>query len=182
MNVLVIGADGYIGGALVKTLKLRGHQVEITTQATCDLLDLPTSLPPANVVFICAAKSKIMDCESHPDAWRINVDAPPRIAKMCNGARIVYLSSEAVEVAGHTAYGLQKQFAEEKLQRVSDPIIVRFGRITDAKLEEFCDYLISLMDKRPDIYRWNMPSSKTSSLSQPVSSYLEKDDVHERGA
>jgi len=122
MKAIVIGGDSFIGSRLVDMLAERGHEVIRTSRRMdrdalyLDMLD-HGYLPECDVAFICAAVTKFIDCEYQPDAYRVNVDAPVAIASELETRRslVVYLSSEAVEKALHTAYGMQKALTEAAL-------------------------------------------------------------------
>lgn len=160
MNALVIGAGGMIGGALCKALVDAGHEVYGTTRAELDLLDIPDgyewSAGHADVVYICAAKTRFIDCESDRDAYRINVDAPIEIAKRYS--KVVYLSSEAVERALHTNYGMHKALAEIGIRAVCHPVIARLSKVDKDTLPDVCAFLVGLADAKPGVYHWSRGS------------------------
>ncbi len=111
-RALIIGADGTIGAALARTWQQRGGVAIGTTRrpAQADgeslvFFDLAAAaagdvtLPPCDVVFICAAMTKLDECRQHPElVERINVGAPTAIATQAKkvGAKTVFLSTCAV--------------------------------------------------------------------------------------
>lgn len=110
MRIVVVGADGLIGGGLVARLARRGHDVIGTTRRPekaqagdgC-FLDLAaprlSSLPVGDVAIICAAMAKFSDCRNQPDlARQVNVTARLAIARnfIENGGRVIMLSSSVV--------------------------------------------------------------------------------------
>lgn len=164
MKITVIGAHGKIGRSLVPVLKSRGHDVQAVVRADLDLLNLPQHCPLAmqgNVVYICAAMTRFIDCEANPDAYRVNVDAPAHIARWF--PRTVYLSSEAVERALHTNYGMQKALAEMGVRREAAAVIARLGKVDDWSMSSVCHFLAGLADAPPGIYRWQADATE-----QPV--------------
>ena len=128
MKALVIGGTGFIGSHLVDTLNTAGHKVWFTTRRTWDLAFPGEDLPDSDVVYICAAMSRFIECEDKPMAYRVNVDGPLEVARRTTG-KIIYLSSEAVERALHTNYGMHKALAELALRTQCDPIIVRLSKV-----------------------------------------------------
>lgn len=168
MKALVIGGTSFIGKRLCERLWEKNWQVTGTTRKTCDLLNLPDKLPYADAVWICAAMTRFIDCESDKLAHRVNVDAPPAIVKLLRKAwqealkdasfphfsRIIFLSSEAVYRAPRTLYGEYKWRAETGLRHECDPIIVRLCKVDAATVDDCCDYLIEAAGFPPGIYDW----------------------------
>ena len=152
MKISVIGSHGFIGSWLVGALSQAGHDVLPVNRQMLDFLDLPADCPPAlqaEVAYICAAKTRFIECEDDATAYRINVDAPVHIARW---QRVVYLSSEAVERAIHTAYGMHKALAEASLR---GHVIARLGRVQPETLDAACAFLVGLANARPGVYRWS---------------------------
>lgn len=145
-KAMVIGADGMIGRALVKHLQQEGLSVVGTSRRqkpTADsnsfFLDMSNevdekSLPSADLVFLCAAVSNIVDCEKSPELTsRINVSQTVNIGRhyMRRGASVIFLSSNAVfkgdvpapnereEPNPTTVYGRQKREAEQSLSKIA---------------------------------------------------------------
>ena len=127
-----------------------------TTREMLDLLE-PGDLSRfghQDIVYLCAAKTRFLDCEADPTAYRINVDAQIALARHWGHERIVYLSSEAVEMALHTAYGMHKALCEMGLWGVTSPRIARLSKVTTDRLQACCDWLAELPRKPPGVYRW----------------------------
>lgn len=154
LKALVIGGTSFIGSHLLVHLRKHNAKTQFTTRHTLDLLNVPDELPQADVVYICAAMTRFVECEDSRFAYRCNVDAPTQIAQRCPGSRIVYLSSEAVERAIHTAYGMHKALAEISLRQVCDPIIVRLSKVGPTTVHDCCDFLWRLSAREPGIYHW----------------------------
>lgn len=124
--MLIVGGDAKLGKALAAQLEAAGHPVAWTTRRgktmaynvrPLDMLldpKLPWLSPSPRVVFIVAAITSIARCEQDPTAWRINADAPILLAAAARaqGSHAVFVSSDAVEIAPHTAYAMQKAHAE----------------------------------------------------------------------
>ncbi len=163
MKALVIGAGGKIGANLLKALEGAGHEAVGVTRKFLDLTALPQDIEAvigsADVIYICAASTRFIDCEADPDAYRVNVDAPVEIATQYkfSGATIVYLSSEAVERALHTNYGMHKALAEMGLRAVGNPVIARLSKVDPWSMDDACDFLVKLANAKPGVYRWRAP-------------------------
>lgn len=152
-RALVIGASGYIGGALCVALRDAGWSVLATARrpdaANPISFDLetgdPETLPPCDVVYICAAMTGFRACRMEPErAFAINVDAPARIARVfaARRARVVFLSTAAAldcaspamrsdhAGAGRSVYGRSKAAAERALLAI-DPgaTILRIAKV-----------------------------------------------------
>lgn len=164
MKLLVVGATGYIGSALLHLAHGRGIAVEGTSRrregigfAHYDLL-APQSgeLPACDVAFLCAGVADYRRCEGNAEAYRINVDGNMAAGKRLmveRGAFVVYLSSVAAEWAGHSAYGRHKILVETFLQAIGEPAIVRFERVTPQTLTSTCERLLQIgMEQRAGIH------------------------------
>ncbi len=171
---LVIGGRGLIGTALCAELALR----DIAFTATCkrlnhlneiklDLLDLVVndrehkirkSLPPAEVVYLVAAKTGFGACEGDRSSWIVNVDAPIMIARHykysgIGNPHIVFISSDAVEYCGATAYARQKAQVESYIQAI-DGAIVRAGRV-GPRVNELARLIADVgVQRRVGLTRW----------------------------
>lgn len=146
-KILVTGADGQLGQALVPVLLARGYEVLTPTYQQLDLTALDQigdklmSLRPAWVVN-CAAYTLVDEAESEPElALRINRDAVGQLAQAVQsyGGRLLHLSTDYVFDGHHhqpyreddavnplSVYGRSK-WEGEKLARTHHPqtIIVR---------------------------------------------------------
>lgn len=159
MTELVIGKDGYLGRMLCDWLGCEGTSRRTGAQLFFDLKSSdPRTLPDADVVYIVAAKTKFRDCEIDDDAWNTNVDGPIRIGDRYRESFIVYISSEAAEWSGHTAYGDHKRFAELGLMSVvpfRNLAVVRPAKVTPDRIEDLCHLLQTIgKDKRFGVHRF----------------------------
>lgn len=161
MNVLIVGIDGFIGAQLFRRLSERKHLKVFGTSRRGNGIHLDLMCPNATrfpsylgAVYLCAAMTRFIDCESDPMGYRINVDAQIEIAKTHSHAKIIYLSSEAVERALHTNYGMQKALCEQGLRSVCDPVIVRLSKVAPTAVDRACSYLESMLNSKAGIYHW----------------------------
>lgn len=158
MKVMVIGANGKIGRVLVDALREAGHETVGVTRKFLDLsalpMDIPGAIGTADVVYLCAAMTRFIDCEADEQAYSVNVDAPAEIARQMAPARVVYCSSEAVERALHTNYGMHKALAEISLRTVCQPVVARLSKVDPDTMEDACDFLVRMATAAPGVYRW----------------------------
>ena len=134
--VLVVGAEGLLGGAVAACLAERGVEVLGTTRRpTAGLLPLDLAAAPSTwllperlqAAVLCAAVTSMAACRSQPAAARrVNVDATVELAGrlVAAGARVVFPSTNQVfdGAAAHvpadaarcprTEYGRMKAEAE----------------------------------------------------------------------
>jgi nucleoside-diphosphate-sugar epimerase len=165
MRALVVGGDGKIGAALRQYLAASGHDVFYTTRRVdkrdafyVDLLQPIPEMPRSiDAVYLVAAVPSLIECERNPATWIINVDAPYAIANQmaARNAFPVFVSSDAVESAGGTAYGRQKAHAET-LMHMLMAAIVRPTRVTPERLPSLCELLMRVGERRlPGVHRWS---------------------------
>jgi len=106
-NLLVVGADGVIGTALVSALSRVGSHVLGSSRRPDSRwlpldMELPVDtalLPEAQSVFLCAGINGFAACDADPaKAARVNVEATLAIGThyLQRGAHVVFLSSTAV--------------------------------------------------------------------------------------
>lgn len=152
-KVLVLGANGYIGTYLVDSLQVRGFEVVPLTKDEFDITgETDFNFMDFDAVFICAGKSKFIECEEDRTSYRVNVDAPLAIAR--RSKCLIYLSSDVVERALHTAYGLQKAVAEVGLLAMGNVIVARIcKRVSRANIAHVCKALGDLVGKPGGLYR-----------------------------
>lgn len=161
---LVVGGDGFVGTALRLELARSNAVFDWTSRRSSteadhrlDLLNLPLQWigPDYSVVYIVAATPKFADCERDPLTWRINADGPVAVAKLFANAFKVFISSDAVEYAGNTAYARQKAYAEACLQAVN-AAVVRPMRIAPERVFDFAHFLTAVARTRhAGLVRWS---------------------------
>lgn len=137
--ILVVGGDSKIGSAVTGALRAKGATVMATSRrpdaaargmVKLDLADPPDawSLPPCEAAVICAAKTRLAECEAEAElARRVNVEAPTHLAARLHDkeAYLLLLSTNLVfdgmrelpaaqdAVGPLTAYGQMKAEAEQ---------------------------------------------------------------------
>jgi dTDP-4-dehydrorhamnose reductase len=174
---LVIGADGFLGGALVRRLRAIGEPVTGTTRRTPTgdssrlFLDLSEQQAnwrcpcPVGVSVICAGVTKLNDCHRDPGGTAyINVVRTLQLASdlVSQGAFVIYISSNAVfdgsvpyrepdaATLPVTEYGRQKAQAEKQLLQLGDLVsVVRFTKVLGPESQPFNEWGRSLRSGRP---------------------------------
>lgn len=177
---LVIGGDGLVGSALCAQLKARHLAWLATTRRNASapraFLDLaqpidPDALPwveADSTIYLVAASPSFEACEGNRTAWRVNVDAPIAIAQhYAVRSFVVFISSDAVEYMGGTAYARMKAHAESVMHFIG-AAIVRPGRLA-GRAAEFANYLVDIgTAKEPGVFRWPLPSVVATGFLQPA--------------
>jgi len=104
MRVLVTGASGFVGRALVEELRHgeRSYEVHALERSAGDLAEpgvAESAVAGADVVVHAAARIGVVRCEEDPEAaLRSNVLATTLVARACaaHGARLAYVSTADV--------------------------------------------------------------------------------------
>jgi dTDP-4-dehydrorhamnose reductase len=152
MRWMVTGAGGMTGSDVVEILEAAGEPVVAASKQELDIAspevrEFVREARP-DVIFNCAAYTKVDDCEANPGlADRINGEAVRLLAEAANreGALLVQISTDFVfdgtarvpypvdaPVAPVSAYGRSKLLGERNAARAEQHLIVRtswlFGR------------------------------------------------------
>jgi len=153
---LVVGGDGFLGGALARMLRSSRECVVTTWYHSpdprqpglyLDLRDRSTWKIPDGiaVAFLCAAVTSVEECRRNPrDTWQVNVEGTVALASMLAEKKVfvVFPSTNLVfdgsqpgmkvddPVAPRVEYGRQKAAAEERLLALGERVaVVRFTKI-----------------------------------------------------
>lgn len=176
-RLLIVGADGLLGGTLRRHLQRSGREVAATSLLRVtdsqnvlhlDLTQLPETwpeLPACRAVVLCAAITNLEQCRANPIGTRlVNVTRTlallERLAQQ--GAFVVFISSNLVfdgtkpgrqpeePVCPRTEYGRQKAEAEAALLRLRDQAaIVRLTKVIHPDLPLMRGWLQSLREGKP---------------------------------
>lgn len=164
--ILVVGAEGLIGAALLEEVRRSGRDALGTSRnpkpglLTLDL-NVPEKFePPAGVscAVICAGRSGLLDCDRSPqETAKVNVQGTMRICEKLTrqGIPVVFLSSSLVfgglfepagpwdETAPCCEYARQKAMVEKSM--VGDLFaVVRITKVVEALRPRFSDWLQNL--------------------------------------
>jgi len=156
IDVLVIGGDSVIGGALFKHLNETGLAVVATSRRDAQgpkniFLDLAApvadwiELPMAKTWVIVAAIARLAACRLDPEnSCKVNVTAVEELACQAKekGARVIFLSSDKAfdgrqknrltdePTCPRSEYGRQKSAAEKIVQNASiENLIIRLTKV-----------------------------------------------------
>lgn len=179
--ILVVGADSLVGRSLIERLENRGHHAIGSTRrldslsATRIFLDLEDPQRnwriPDEVghVFLVAAICDYQQCEALPNAWSVNVDCVPELARMAlkRRKRVTFISTNMVfggvldnptEGTAHApsiAYGRQKSAGEKRLIEIAAELdardlmnIVRLTKVIGPDTKPFPDWMKSISQKK----------------------------------
>ena len=156
-EVLIIGGDGFIGGAIASHFQESATGVTVTTRKRngeaggcifLDLADEPNDwppLPPADLWVLSAAVTLLSDCRENPEiSHKINVEAPVALARLGidAGAQVVFLSTNQIfdGTVAHRGpddppsplniYGHQKAEAERRMMELGIGVtVVRMTKV-----------------------------------------------------
>ena len=174
---LVVGADGFVGGALMDRLMQTEKQVKATTRRKDNIdenhiyLDLSESLIDWNcpegvsTAFICAGVTSLEDCRRDPkSSARVNVERTSQLVeKLVNkGVFVIYLSTNQVfdgtkpyrkaeeNVCPVTEYGRQKAEAEQRIRLLGDSVsILRLSKVLGDGALLFREWVLNLRQQKP---------------------------------
>lgn len=174
MRILVTGASGQIGSALVDSLKKNGSDVFGTSRSSVganiielNLENIPlikrqlSQLETLECLVLCAGVTSIKECRLNPIKSRVvNVDAQIEVAEVALGmgcTRIVFISTDKIfdgnkpfvgagSIANPTTeYGRQKFQAEIELLKLGSEVqIVRFTKVLSARNQLLVDWISQL--------------------------------------
>ena len=202
-NVLLIGADGMLGGELRERLE-KIYNVTGTTIETLDITDKDAVLAKAKEVepyFIinCAAYTNVDACEVHEDvAKKVNGDAVLNVAEVAKevGATFIHISTDYVfdgkldvdkaytedmEPAPVSAYGRTKLLGEQNAAKAEKYYILRTAWLYGLGGKNFVKTMLKLSSTMPEIKVVNdqhgSPTS-TTTLCEIIEQIMEKEPAY----
>lgn len=163
MRILIIGAGGRLGSALVRRYRDE-HEVAAFNHAQLDLADegqIRSKIETLDfdVLINTAAFTNVDLCETHPDeAFHINADAPDVLAEICSGknAKLIHFSTDYVfdgakrepyvetdNAEPISVYGESKRMGEENVLATQDRhLVVRVSWVFGPDRPSFIDGVI----------------------------------------
>lgn len=123
MNV-VTGATGLLGREMMKFPDSEAYP--------CRLEEPPVCMTGWQVAFLCAGTKGFAECEGNRKAFRSDVDGNIRLIRHLHqyGVFVIFVSTDAVEVALNTAYARNRFFVELAVGGLHKVAIFRPGKFT----------------------------------------------------
>jgi dTDP-4-dehydrorhamnose reductase len=172
MKIVIIGAGGRLGAALVRAFSDR-FEVTGLTHAQIDVGDfdeVEQMLAPikADVIINCSAMTNVDLCEEQRDeAFRINASAPELLAQICEdkGARFIHFSTDYVfdgkkntpygeedKAEPLSVYGESKREGEENVLGVNERhVVIRVSWVFGPERASFIDNVIRRARENPTV-------------------------------
>lgn len=165
-RILVAGANGRLGAALVREWKAAGEDVVGWGRNEFDLSwetpKMRTALAALDfsVMVNCAALTNVDHCEEHDDeAFQLNAEAPTVLADLCRerGARVIHISTDYVFDGAKTTpyterdaarpislYGASKRAGESGVLTVTggQALVVRVSWVFGPDRPSFVDQIV----------------------------------------
>ena len=141
MSTIIFGGTGMLGTALCK-LDLPGGGYFIP-RSKFDLDGGDLSGLECELAFLCAGTKGFAACEGNAKAFRADVDGNIRLARhlLKQGTFVVFVSTDAVEVACGAAYARNRLFVELAIGGLPNVAIFRpakFGPHNVAEVARAC--------------------------------------------
>jgi len=172
--LLIIGKESLIGRAISQIADEKHISWEGTSRRAGEQWFVDLSMPSASwqiptqatTAIICAARTKLSDCEVNPDESRdINVTATVELARRLTsqGCRVVFLSTnqvfspnlsappdESTPVSPANEYGRQKAEAEAAILALSQKnVVIRLTKVIHDTSNLFQDWLSKFSKNEP---------------------------------
>jgi dTDP-4-dehydrorhamnose reductase len=172
--LLIIGKESLIGRSISQIAEEKDISWVSTSRRPGQQWVVDLSMPPASwqippqatTAIICAASTKLSDCEENPDQSRaINVTATVELARRltAQGCRVVFLSTnqvfspnlstppdESTPVSPVNEYGRQKAEAEAAILALSPKnIVIRLTKVIHDTANLFQDWLSKFSKNEP---------------------------------
>ena len=158
--IVIIGANGRLGAALARELKLSGFDRNQLDLGNLDRVRSVLSRTDFALLINCAALTNVDYCESHRDeAFLINAQAPRVLAEICaeRSAKLVHISTDYVfdgeqdtpyveedPPAPLSVYAESKLAGEEEVLAVSPQnLVVRLSWVFGPDKPSFIDQIIN---------------------------------------
>lgn len=169
-KILVVGARGQIGSALLKNLTAQAIGVDSNQLNLTNLKDLETNLGRMNpsAIVNAAAYTQVDKAESERElAYKINAGAPEVLAKFCRERNLPFIHystdyvysgaglhfmSEDEKYEPSNFYGESKRAGDEKIQEVGGKFLIfRTCWVYDSTGKNFMNTILRLAGEREEL-------------------------------
>ena len=155
MSILVTGYRGLLGKALTGLLADGGH---FWLPYPYRLEEpIPASPMGCELAFLCAGTKGFAECEGNRAAFRADVDGNIRLARhlLHSGTFVVFVSTDAVEVAAGAAYARNRLLVELAIGGEPNCAIFRPGRFGPENVIAPAKELARVgLERRAGLTRW----------------------------
>ena len=137
MKTAVFGSSGWLGSHLIFKKELGDISPFNRQSFNLDNGDLSIIIPH-DLAFLCAGTKGFAENEGNRQAFRSDVDGNIRLARhlLRQGTFVVFVSTDAVEWALHTAYARNRFMVELAIGGEPNVAIFRPAKFTEATIAE----------------------------------------------
>lgn len=158
MKVFITGGSGVLGGMLQTVLwdLLDPLSVFAPLRMDFDLANTP-EISGYDVAFLCAGTKGFAENEGNRESFRSDVDGNIRLARhlLRQGTFVVFVSTDAVEWALHTAYARNRFMVELAIGNERNVAIFRPSKFTEATVAEVAIACASVgLQRKEGLTRW----------------------------
>lgn len=148
----ITGGSGLLGGALRKIVP----NAYAPTRHEFDLA-APPSIFGIDIAFLCAGTKGYAECEGNRAVFRSDVDGNIRLARhlLSEGAFVVFVSTDAVEWALHTAYARNRFMVELAIGGLPNVAIFRPSKFDASTVTDVAVSCVRIgLDRIAGLTRW----------------------------
>lgn len=156
MKTAVFGSRGMLGSHLIWKKELGEISPFNRESFPLDGGDLSTILPH-DLAFLCAGTKGTEACEGNREAFRSDVDGNIRLSRhlLKQGTFVVFVSTDAVEWALHTAYARNRFMVELAIGNEPNVAIFRPGKFTESNVSEVAKACAEVgLQRKEGLTRW----------------------------
>lgn len=154
MKCLVLGGSGLLGKALCAEL---GPHLQYAPTRAEKPLETADEFLSYDVAFLCAGTKGFAENEGNREAFRSDVDGNIRIARhlLKQGTFVVFVSTDAVEWALHTAYARNRYMVEVAIGSLPNVGIFRPAKFYSSNVAEVARACAEVgLNRKEGLTRW----------------------------